>query len=322
MADPDYLGFVRFAVGANCPCGGERRITYRKMHHSWRSVPTGCNPPATEALLTVDLQGDYWTRQGPLGAQPTQGIRNLGRYTGTVDGNWLGIGAPELAERIISTDRSATFAHAGNFGTATLSNPYSFLDLARDLDALMASPDAAIGLMPWGWECYGGFREIDLAGGFFYRPDRSILQRPMTPWDGVSWLDGQLADGTIGARAITGLALWRGGATSVTSLLDWSASYDRQLVQASFRGYFTTQQRLSIYRIGSSDVITEAGPVLYWYIEKGLWQAMSPAITLAEALRSDWRVIKSLDVELNRMPPAGQTATEWPRLLVSGGGGC
>lgn len=322
IAEPNFLGKIRFGAGKNCACqpigvggvDGFAKIRYTKYHHSWGQLGTGAKYVPNTAWRSLTTSGSFF---GPFKTPE-------GDSVGSMLGTWLLDRRTGLSNRgiwflrdgeylVSSTASSAEFFYPGSdlqfdaarSGTIRLGTPYTIEQLNDDVQALMDSTATSIWLVPPEKSLDVGVEEIG-AGSF-------------GPWIDQNYINGGPCTGKISVRETYPYTFFRQNVGAVSTFFGWGGSMSRDRGLAPLEGYFSTQVTTAWDGgIGPEKPPRIVEPKRYWYTQPRRTQFDSLPITPAEASLPYARVAKYLEITLNDMPPSGQEAKDWPTTSIPG----
>ncbi|MBL9135202.1 MAG: hypothetical protein JNK85_05010 [Verrucomicrobiales bacterium] len=289
MAEPEFLGFLEWSDGTDCPCGqGVRRLTVTKLWHN----------------LGEDTRGAAWGFAGLVRGHYLQATSNgwssepntvfaLNRLSGLVAG-------PEFYQTEAGFNFPPAVVVDGPWiqytwtvdvltreTSVTLSIPYTQAMVLEDLLNLWESAPSAILVVPWGRESALGRAEVS---GLRWRQD------PVS-WLGVGPADGRIVQVTEPQDSFQ-------GATNFGVQTQWSQSrVSRQLLQFSHRGFFSVQRQDAVAREGENFQIRDY-PKEFFYLTDGIWEIGSPAPSVDE-MTLYWEGDYLVTVLLGDRPPDG-----------------
>lgn len=314
MAEPLYLGFVRFGAGEGCGCGRSRLVTVQKVQHAWDSdsgnytLPWAYSPKTTGLELIV--AGSWFA---PLSAEDIdrRGSYVIGRLTGATAGQFV-MRTLDRNNVTSATDREIVIA--GGLGTISLAQPYPPADLVSDLNDLWAYSSAISGAA-WGGQYVVGRAEIDPHVG------EGIFR-----FGGAPYIGGRPADGRVVVEAVTQKAPgWFGTQSDaigiVASEFVWNSRIYRQRGQLSFQGYFARYDVL-IRELQGGQIVQETGERSYFKLTRGVLDVHAPVLTEADLWSTDSKVRRETWIELNVLPPGGADKAIEVQGLLAAGGGC
>lgn len=301
--EPDFLGFLTFSMGTDCPCGyGIRRLTVTKL---WHSADTDTRGFAWGYGM-LELTGHYLQATSSGWESQPNTVYRVDRLTGLIDGpdhyqNEPGKNSPPgmtLDGTLIQYGWSGIGPTLYTF--IALSEPYTAQMVSDDLEALWVLAPAQVVLVPWGAE--GTLGRAEVGNGRW---------RPSPP----SWLGPGPADGRV--IQVLDRSVDFTGATSFGAQTIWNYGIvQRQLLQFTHRGFFSVQ-RDDVLDNGVGNFERVTYPKEYFYLVEGVWEVESPAPEVGQMAgyrAGDYLVT----VLLGDKPPGG---TPWSEVRGKGRGG-
>jgi hypothetical protein len=319
MAEPEYIGKIRFGAGPGCPCEaleGWRVVQAVKVHQAW-------------PYYQDDGNMNCWLQLTSDGFGAASGVRLLDPWTGLSSGGPLVLPSGDFA---YANAENGTFIPLVDSGTSerigghSLSERYSLAALEAHADIIHGNLAAHPLTLAPGRDYIAAVAETETSyrtitpqtvGGLMdaWAPTRHSAGEP----DCVPY---GLVPAPVDGRVV--VSRGPGGRTPpqwhLQATYKRGSRYTRDRLLVGHTGYYSIETWVAGGLFGQTIFVA---PILTWYRHKGGWlDIYAPHIPVGLEPQAEYFLIASAaTVTLGGQPPGGVPVTE-TQGFGGGGGGC